>query len=400
MAALDVGGSIPLRDPRDGKVVGHEAAERIFDAVCRAAWRNGDPGLVFLDRINAANPTPNVGQYEGTNPCGEQPLLAHESCNLGSINVERFVRGNGIDFEALGGCVHEAVRFLDDVIEVSRFPISQIDRITRANRKVGLGVMGFADLLVRLGVSYAEPAAVAVAEELMAFIQKEAHAASEALADERGAFANLAGSIYEHAARPPRNSTVTTIAPTGTISLIADCSSGIEPYFALCYWRRALEDERLLVVSPLFERMTREAGVFSEALIERVAAAGSVADLAEVPDDLKRLFVTARDVPVACHVAIQAAFQRHTDNAVSKTVNLPAAASVADVREAYLLAWRAGCKGITIYRDRSRARQVLNVGAATAASGESEVSCPKCHAPMQRSGNCLLCHACGFGYCR
>ena len=383
----------PLIHPRSGAVARTIDARALLDRIAEAAWACGEPGLVFLDRVEAANPTPDLGHFEAVNPCGEQPLLPFEACTLGSVNLGRFERAGRIDWDALGACVRDGVRFLDDVLDVNVWPLPQIAEISHRNRKVGLGVMGWADLLVRLGIPYDAPEALAAADELMGFVQREAHAASEALARERGAFPGFPTSALARAGRPPRrNATVTTIAPTGTLALIAGCSSGIEPLFALTYVRRALDDSELREEHPLVLAALRAAG--AEAALPAVRAAGRARGIAGVPSAVARMFATAYDVAPDAHVRMQAAFQRHTDNGVSKTINLSRAAAVGDVARAYALAHELGCKGITVYRDGSRERQVLTSGATR--NGEE---CPQCASPLARTGGCMTCSHCGWASC-
>ena len=329
----------------------------------QSAWSTGEPGVIFLDAINRGNPLLHLGEIEATNPCGEQPLLPYESCNLGSLNLAKVAEDGSINYRALKELVHTSVHFLDNVIDANRFPLELIAQRTRENRKVGLGVMGFADLLLNLGIPYNSEDAVQVAEEVMAFINKEARAASKALSETRGNFPTFLGSASDgNGAGGMRNSTVTTIAPTGTISIIAGASSGIEPLFAVSYIRRVLEGTELVEVHPYFEELARRRGFYSPELMRAIAQTGSIRDFKEIPKDIRRLFVTAHEVSPQWHIKIQAAFQKHTDNAVSKTVNFPHQATPEDVRQVYLMAHEQDLKGVTIYRDGSREDQVLSFG--------------------------------------
>ena len=351
-----------LINPRNGKKVKKLKARTIFDLIANAAWLTGDPGLIFLDEINRKNPTPQIGLIEATNPCGELPLLPYESCNLASINLSQMVQGHALDWEKLTASIRWGIRFLDDVIEVNQFPLPQTRKITLANRKVGLGVMGFADLLIRLGIPYQAKEAVSFAGKLMRFIHQESVNASVALARERGVFPNFSKSIYAPQNLRLRNATVNTIAPTGTISIIAGCSSGIEPLFAVSFIRNVLSGTRLFEVNPLFEAMAKTRGFYSKEMIARVAQSGSLRSIKEIPPEVKRIFVTAFDVTPQQHLQVQAAFQKYADNSVAKTINLPSAATVEDVRKIYLLAYKLKCKGITIYRYGSKEDQVLSLG--------------------------------------
>jgi ribonucleoside-diphosphate reductase alpha chain len=358
----------PLLNPSSKKEVRQVRATELFDLIVKSAWATGEPGIIFLDAINRANPLSHLGDIEATNPCGEQPLLPYESCNLGSLNLARVVEDGTINYRTLKELVHNAVHFLDNVIDANRFPLDLIADNTRNNRKVGLGVMGFADLLLQLGIPYNSEEAVQTAEEVMAFINSEAKAASAGLADQRGNFPTFPGSRYSshngngNGAGSMRNATVTTIAPTGTISIIAGASSGIEPLFAISYIRRVLEGTELVEVHPYFEELAKRRGFYSPELMRSVAQSGSIRDFKEIPKDIRRLFVTAHEVTPAWHIKIQAAFQKHTDNAVSKTVNFPHRAEAEDVRQVYLMAYEQGLKGVTIYRDGSREDQVLSFG--------------------------------------
>jgi ribonucleoside-diphosphate reductase alpha chain len=354
--------SYELVNPRTGKKSKIVRARSIFDLIVNAAWHRGDPGLIFLDEINRRNPTPTVGEIEATNPCGELPLLPYESCNLASIDLGKMVKRNAVNWEKLKEEIGWGIRFLDDVIEVNQFPLSQIREITFANRKIGLGIMGFADLLVRLGIPYNSRQAVDFARRLMRFIHEESLQASQILAGERGVFPNYEKSIYSKKRVRVRNATVNTIAPTGTISIIAGCSSGIEPLFAISFVRNVLSGTRLFEVNPYFEELAKAKSFYSKELIAEIAQTGSLHKMSGVPGGIKRTFVTAFDVTPQEHVQIQAAFQRYTDNSVSKTINLPANATVDDVRQIYLLAHKLKCKGITIYRYGSKQDQVLSFG--------------------------------------
>jgi ribonucleoside-diphosphate reductase alpha chain len=379
MAAVESGKEYDLIDPNSKEVVGILNAREVFNKIVDSAWGNGDPGIVFIDRINRANPTPHVGEIESTNPCGEQPLLPYESCNLGSINLAHMIdeQKGGVDWSLLQRITHLAVRFLDDVIDMNNYPIEKISEMTRANRKIGLGVMGWADMLIKMGIPYNSEMAIKLADEVMSFIDTESKKASRDLAKTRGAFPNYIGSIFDKPGTEPiRNATTTTIAPTGTISIIAGCSSGIEPLFALSYIRSVMDKDRLVEVHPIFEQVAKERGFYSDELMERVAYAGHIEEESGLGEDVRETFVTAHGVSPEWHIRMQAAFQGSTDNAVSKTVNFANEATIDDVKNAYQLAYQLQCKGITIYRDGSRSEQVLSTGSTYAKEEAATVPAP------------------------
>lgn len=364
MQAVLAGEDYPLIDPRTKQEVGRLNAREVYDKIVDAAWRNGEPGIVFIDRLNRDNVVPSQGRIESTNPCGEQPLLPYESCNLGSINLAQMVKGEKkkeIDWDKLGRTVDTAVHFLDNVIDVNKYPIPEIDRVTKLTRKVGLGVMAFADLLMLLGVPYNSQEGVEIGQQIMGFIQRRAKEQSRRLAETRGAFPLFGESIYKDET-PIRNATVTTIAPTGTLSIIAGVSGGVEPVFAFAFIRNVMDGDELIEVNPLLRRRLEERGLYSDELMKKVIAQGSLQHIEEIPQDIKDVFVCAHDVSPQWHIRMQAAFQKHTDNAVSKTVNFPHSATREDVDKVYRLAYELGCKGVTIYRDGSRGSQVLNIG--------------------------------------
>ncbi|HLC17957.1 MAG TPA: adenosylcobalamin-dependent ribonucleoside-diphosphate reductase [Thermodesulfobacteriota bacterium] len=364
MEAVSSGGDYPLINPRTGHAVGRKKASEVFDLIVESAWKSGEPGVLFIDRINGANPTPNIGAFEATNPCGEQPLLAYEPCNLGSINlghmVKREGKGRSLDHDRLEEAVRLSIRFLDNVIDASRYPTASIDAMAKGNRKIGLGVMGFADLLVRLRTAYGSEESFSFADKLMESISRTAWDESRRLAALKGPFPNIKGSVFDKpGVTPVRNATTTTVAPTGTLSIIARCSSGIEPFFSLSYTRQVLNGVKIPEVNPLVEEVSREEGFYSPELVEYVSGGGDIKTRKDVSGEMKRIFSTAFDIPTEAHIRMQAEFQRHTDNAVSKTINLPPEARAEDVKKAYLLAYRLRCKGVTVYRSGTRAEQVL-----------------------------------------
>jgi len=379
MEALKRDEEYPMRNPRSGEEVGKLKASKVFKRIVDLAWKNGEPGVVYIDKINNDNPTPHVGRMESTNPCGEQPLLPYESCNLGSINLAHMIsETNGkkeVNYFKLGNTVRTAIRFLDNVIEVNRYPLAEIEKMTKGNRKVGLGVMGFADLLVDFGIPYSSLQAIAVAEEIMKFIQEEGRKVSVSLARERGVFPNFEGSVYDReGGLRVRNATVTTIAPTGTISMIAGCSSGIEPLFAIVYEKNVLDGKRLLEVHPAFKKVAQDEGFFSEELMKMVADTGSLHKIYGIPRRIRDVFVTAHDIEPRAHVSIQGAFQKYTDNAVSKTVNFRHDATPADVEEVFRFAYDLNCKGVTVYRDGSRKNQVMTAGTGGSTAAKPEAA--------------------------
>src|SRR5439155_172994 len=364
--ALGRGHAFALRHPRSGQTTGTARADELFAEMALAAWPTGDPRLVFLDTINRSNPTPHIGSIEATNPCGEIPLLAYEACNLASINLSHMVRQEGdafaIDWEKLADLTKLTMRFLDNVIDACRWPVPETAEIAKANRKVGLGVMGFAEMLILLGISYDSDRAVTIAEELMRFLAEQARAASQELARERGVFPNWPKSVYARQGLRLRNATCTSIAPTGTLSIIAGTSAGIEPLFALAYRRHVLDGQTLVDVNPLFLRHARQQGFHSERLIQQLQQRGSLTTLADVPAGAKALFPTALDIAPEAHLRIQAAFQKYVDNAVSKTINLPQTATPENIAAIYRHAWVMGLKGITVFRYGSKVQQVLELG--------------------------------------
>ena len=364
MDALYRKASYPLINPRTGEVTAELDAKVVFDSLVEMAWKGGEPGLLFLDEINRKNPTPAVGMIESTNPCAEQPLLPYESCNLGSINLARMVTADGeILWERLRRTVRVAVHFLDNVIDVNRYPFPEIETITKANRKIGLGVMGFAQALFRLQIPYNSEEGVETAARVMSFISDEAREMSQKIAEARGSFKNFKGSVWDRKGYTAmRNATLTTIAPTGSISIIAGTSSGIEPLFALVFVRNVMDGTRLIETDSVFEEVLRKSAFYSPDLMERIAASGSIKAIEEIPSDIREIFVTAMDIAPEWHVKMQAAFQQYVDNGVSKTVNLPHDATVDDVREIFLLAHKLKCKGITVYRHKSRTEEVLSLG--------------------------------------
>ena len=377
MKAVENGEEYSLVNPHSREVTGRLAAREVFERIVDSSWKNGEPGMIFIDRINRDNPTPRIGAIESTNPCGEQPLLPYESCNLGSINLANMIATQDgharIDYDKLKATVDTAVRFLDDVIDMNNYPLAEIRHMTMGNRKIGLGVMGFADMLIALGIPYDSDEALAMAQELMSFVQEESGTASCNLARERGPFPNYDVSVFpERGGAKRRNATTTTIAPTGTISIIAGVSSGIEPIFALSYIRNVMDNDHLVEVHPLFDGEMRRRGLYSVERMTELSKVGTLRHLEWIPEDVARVYVTAHDISPEAHLRMQAAFQKYTENAVSKTVNFPADATRDDIRKVFALAYRLGCKGVTVYRDKSRDEQVLNIGGVNARAGAQE----------------------------
>ncbi len=365
MEAVDKDEEYDLIDPKTRKVTGTLRAKEVYDKIVDAAWSNGEPGIIFLDRLNKFNATPSLGEIESTNPCGEQPLLPYESCNLGSINLANMVVEKGkkaeIDYEKLRETTHLAVHFLDNVIDVNRYPLSEIDETTKKSRRIGLGVMGFADLLLKLRIPYNSEECIKVSEEIMEFILKAGREASSDLAVKRGAFPIFKESTLK-GGKPIRNATITTIAPTGTLSIIASCSSGVEPIFAYSFIKNVMDGTELIETNPILEKELKDRGIYSTELMKKIIAEGTLMHIPEIPEDIKKVFVSAHDISPEYHIRVQAAFQRYTDNAVSKTVNFNSGATRGEVDSVYRLAYKTGCKGVTIYRDGSRQMQVLNIG--------------------------------------
>ena len=397
MEALAGNKDYDLINPRNREKVKRASARAIFDQIVQAAWQSGEPGIIFLDHLNFANPVPQLGKIEATNPCGEQPLLPYEACNLGSINLAKMLKGGKLDKTRLRQSIRSAVHFLDNVVEMNIYPLRQIETMSRKTRKIGLGVMGFADMLVRLGVAYNSKAAVRRAEQVMAFVLREARKASSELAKKRGNFPAFEGSTFDNPKTPyMRNATTTTIAPTGTISIIAGCSSGVEPIFAVAYERRVLDGETLFEIHPLFEQMAKQSGFYSKKLAEEIAQTGSIQHIKGIPEKIKRLFVTAHEIGPEWHIRIQAAFQKYTDNGVSKTVNFSQDATPEDIEKVFRLAYESGCKGLTIYRYGSRGRQVLNIGKGEERNGIAIV--PRTRPVLTRGATERINTGCGKLY--
>ena len=385
MQAVEKDEEYALVAPHTQEVIERLKAREVFELLVRKAWESGDPGIIFIDRINRDNPNPDQGEIESTNPCGEQPLLPYEACNLGSINLARFVIDRDgikdVDWDRLREVIHLSVRFLDNVIDASEYPLERITQTVRRNRKIGLGVMGWADMLYQLRLPYSSRRAIVLAEKLMEFLQRESKSASAQLAKERGPFPAFETSVYsDQNLGPYRNATTTTIAPTGTLSIIAGCSSGVEPLFALCFVRQVMDGEKLTEANGFFVQALHDAGCYSEKVMAEVVEKGSVRGMEFLPDDLRKVFVTAMDIDPVWHLKMQAAFQKHTDNAVSKTVNLPNSATQEDIYKIYWMAYEEGCKGVTVYRDGCKSVQVL----CTGEGGKDEKKAEESKRPMDR----------------
>ncbi len=362
MKAVEENNEYDLINPRTGNKVNSLNARDVFNLIVENAWSSAEPGIVFLDRINRDNPTPELGEIESTNPCGEQPLLPYESCNLGSINLSNFVEGRKVQWERLANVVHNSVHFLDNVIDVNKYPLPQIEEMTQANRKIGLGIMGFAEMLIKLRIPYNSQQAVDIAEKVHAFIQQKGWIKSSELAESRGVFPNWEKSIYKERNFKLRNATVITIAPTGTISIIAGTSSGIEPIFALAFVRNVMDGQKLVEINQLFLTELKDRGLYSAELVDEILENGSLKNIDRIPKDMKEVYVVSHDISPEWHIKLQVAFQKYTENAVSKTINFPHDATIDDIRKGFFLAYKLGLKGVTIYRDGSIMGQVLTVG--------------------------------------
>jgi len=420
MKALEKNEEYELFNPRTKKVVRKLPARHVFDLILDMAWKNGDPGVIFIDTINKADKIPHTGPIESTNPCGEQPLKGYESCNLGSINLNKMFIDGKIDWDKFKETIHTSVHFLDNVIDMNKYPIPEIAEVSRASRKIGLGIMGFGDLLYQLGVSYDSAEGVKWTNKILKFMKNEAKAKSISLAKDRGVFPVWKGSYYEKKGIKIRNACQTTIAPTGTIGMICEASGGIEPNFAISYIKNVMDGTELIYTNKYFEKAAKERGFYSEDLMRDIARVGSVQNIDEIPEDIKRVFVTAQDIAPEWHVKIQAEAQKHIDSAVSKTVNFQNHATTKDIEESYIAAYKAKCKGITVYRDGSRDNQVLNIGEvkgknksgrqhqalkdqAYAGKSKAEIKkggiCPDCEGKLVMHEGCSTCPQCSYSAC-
>jgi ribonucleoside-diphosphate reductase alpha chain len=413
MEALKNDVEYDLLSPRTRQPIMKLSARAVFDNILTMAWARGDPGLVFIDRMNEANPVRHIAEIEATNPCGEQPLMPYESCNLGSINLNKCMsKENKFDWEKFRELIHTSVHFLDNVVDMNKYPVAEIEKMTRSTRKTGLGLMGFADVLYRIGVPYDSEEGLDWGEKIMSFMYSEADKASQALAESRGCFPYWKGSAFEKQGKKRRNSTVVTLAPTGTISMIAEASGGLEPNFAICYIKNVMDGTELIYANEWFEKMAKARGFYSEALMREIAQKGSIQCVDGIPADVKRVFVTAQDIQPDWHIRMQATFQKHCDSSISKTINFPRTATIDDVRKGYMLAWDLGCKGVTVYRDGSLDNQVLNIATVNKSLDKSaeavknimrrsaqEELCPECNSKMNFKEGCTSCPSCGFSKC-
>lgn len=439
MEALKNGADYDLYHPNTKKSMGRLNAKQVFDLIVDGAWRNGEPGIVFIDKMNVDNPTPLIGDIESTNPCGEVPLLAYEACNLGSINLGLLMKGNDVDWDKLAEVTKLSIHFLDNVITVNNYPLAKIADMVQNNRKIGLGVMGWADMLMKMGLSYNSKEGTDLAYKIMEFIDYHSKIESLELAKSRGAFNNFKGSVYEsgkfltnkYTGKSAgmvtddewknldaqikefgiRNSTTTCIAPTGTISMIASASGGVEPLFGLVFSRNVMDGTEMLEINPIFEKYAKDNGFYSEELMKEIAKDGSIAHVEGISDEVKQMFATAHDVTPEWHVRMQAAFQLHTDNAVSKTVNFEESATKEDIEKAYILAFENDLKGITVYRNNSRTFQPMNLDAKKGPEIElkpaqeeetvemKKFTCPDCGTSIEMAEGCFICLGCGYSGC-
>lgn len=403
MNALKTNTNYELYNPRTGDVLGEYPAKEIFDSIVSNAWKKGDPGILFIDRINESNPLKHIAEIEATNPCGEQPLMPYESCNLGSINLNSVVKDGKMDWEKLKTIIHDAVHFLDNVIDMNKYPLPQIERMSKSTRKIGLGIMGFADVLYQMNIPYDSEEGCKKGEEIMEFIYQEANKKSMELAEKRGVFAYWKGSDLEKQGIPRRNANIITIAPTGTLSMIADASGGLEPNFAICYIKNVMDGTELVYANKYFEKVARDRGFYSESLMKDIAKRGSIQTVELIPDDVKKVFVTAQDISPEWHIRMQAAFQKHVDNAISKTINFPSNCTMQEVEQGYMLAWELGCKGVTVYRDGSIENQVMNIHTVNKTEKKvepkEEERCPECKGKLVMTEGCKTCPACSYSVC-
>ncbi|EKD47930.1 MAG: hypothetical protein ACD_65C00215G0003 [uncultured bacterium] len=420
MEALEKGTEYELCNPRNGQPIRTLPARHVFDLILDMAWKNGDPGVIFIDTMNKADKIPHTGPIESTNPCGEQPLKAYESCNLGSVNLNKIVAGDDIDWDKFREIIHTSVHFLDNVIDMNNFPIPKIAEVSRNSRKIGLGIMGFADLLYRLDIPYNSEEGMKMTEKILGFMRDEAENKSVELAEKRGVFPTWKGSSYEKKGIKIRNACQTTIAPTGTIGMIAEASGGIEPNFAISYIKNVMDGTELIYTNKYFEKVAREKGFYSEDLMREIARLGSIQDIEGIPESTKKVFVTAQDITPEWHVEIQGLAQKYIDSAVSKTVNFPHYATTKDIEKSYIMAYKMGCKGITVYRDGSRDNQVLNIGevkgkkiserehqtiktstyiAQSKAEVKKEGKCPDCGSKLIMNEGCMHCPQCSYSAC-